>query len=84
MLEPEERKLMLGKAYLYIFVILFSFLLAVTGETQSSESNRSPGLALGDTAPSFQAHDQSGVARNLKSVAGENGTVLLFFRSADW
>ncbi len=34
--------------------------------------------------PSFSARDASGKVRNLASIAGKNGTVLVLFRSARW
>ena len=42
------------------------------------------GLREGETAPPFRARDQFGKEQNNATVAGKNGTVLLFFRSADW
>src|SRR5437899_7205995 len=42
------------------------------------------GLAVGQKAPSFSASDQFGKAQTLDTLKGTNGTVLLFFRSADW
>ena len=42
------------------------------------------GLAVGQKAPAFSAHDQFGRLQTLDSLRGVNGTVLLFFRSADW
>lgn len=42
------------------------------------------GLAVGQKAPAFSARDQSGRVQTLDSLRGPNGTVLLFFRSADW
>jgi hypothetical protein len=42
------------------------------------------GLAVGQEAPSFSAHDQFGRTQTLDTLKGSNGTVLLFFRSADW
>jgi len=42
------------------------------------------GLSVGDKAPAFSIHDQSGKLQTLDSLKGKNGTVLLFFRSADW
>jgi hypothetical protein len=42
------------------------------------------GLAVGQKAPALSAHDQFGHAQTLDSLKGEKGTVLLFFRSADW
>jgi hypothetical protein len=42
------------------------------------------GLAVGDKAPAFSLHDQFGHTQTLETLKGSNGTVLLFFRSADW
>jgi hypothetical protein len=42
------------------------------------------GLAVGQRAPAFSLHDQSGHLQTLDTLKGSNGTVLLFFRSADW
>ena len=42
------------------------------------------GLAVGQKAPAFSLHDQFGRVQTLDGLKGPNGTVLLFFRSADW
>jgi hypothetical protein len=42
------------------------------------------GLAVGQTAPVFSLRDQFGRVQTLDALKGANGTVLLFFRSADW
>jgi hypothetical protein len=42
------------------------------------------GLAVGQKAPAFAVHDQFGHVQTLDTLKGTNGTVLLFFRSADW
>jgi hypothetical protein len=42
------------------------------------------GLAVGQKAPAFSAPDQFGAPQTLETLRGPNGTVLLFFRSADW
>jgi hypothetical protein len=42
------------------------------------------GLPVGQMAPAFSARDQFGREQNLETLRGTNGTVLLFFRSADW
>jgi hypothetical protein len=42
------------------------------------------GLAAGQKAPAFSLHDGFGGVQTLDSLKGANGTVLLFFRSADW
>jgi peroxiredoxin len=42
------------------------------------------GPAVGATLPAISAPDQTGAIRTLASLAGENGTVLLVTRAADW
>jgi peroxiredoxin len=42
------------------------------------------GLDVNEKAPAFAALDQFGRAQSLETLKGTNGTVLLFFRSADW
>jgi hypothetical protein len=50
----------------------------------TSVERMSIGLAVGQKAPAFTVHDQFGGVQTLNSLKGPNGTVLLFFRSADW
>jgi hypothetical protein len=42
------------------------------------------GLDVGKKAPDFSAPDQFGRLQTLEALKGPKGTVLLFFRSADW
>ena len=42
------------------------------------------GLPVGQKAPAFSLRDQFGNIQTLDSLKASNGTVLLFFRSADW
>jgi hypothetical protein len=42
------------------------------------------GLAVGQKAPEFSLRDQFGRVQTPETLKGTNGTVLLFFRSADW
>ena len=42
------------------------------------------GPQVGERVPDFSLVDQSGTTRTLQSVAGKNGLMLVFFRSADW
>ena len=50
----------------------------------SLEPLTSIGLPVGAKAPAFEARDQFGKVQTLGTLKGANGTVLLFFRSADW
>ena len=42
------------------------------------------GPQVGEQVPDFSLTDQAGRARNLQSVVGPNGAMVVFFRSADW
>ena len=57
---------------------------ANTIHVSSLELLTSIGLAVGQKAPAFSARDQFGREQTLESLKGSHGTVLLFFRSADW
>ncbi|HEY6939205.1 MAG TPA: hypothetical protein VI424_18735 [Terriglobales bacterium] len=50
----------------------------------ASVAAMSIGLAVGRKAPAFSAPDQFGHTQSLDTLKGRSGTVLLFFRSADW
>jgi len=50
----------------------------------SSSEPMAIGLAVGQKAPNFSARDEFGHTETLETLKGPNGTVLLFFRSADW
>ena len=42
------------------------------------------GPQVGQQVPDFSLKDQNGATRNLNSVMGPNGAMLVFIRSADW
>ena len=42
------------------------------------------GPQVGDVVPSFSLPDQAGSARDIDSLMGPNGLMLVFSRSADW
>jgi hypothetical protein len=44
----------------------------------------SVGLAIGQQAPAFTLTDQFGHEQSNETLKGSKGTILLFFRSADW
>jgi len=50
----------------------------------ASTEPMSIGLAVGQKAPNFSTRDEFGRVQTLETLKGSNGTVLLFFRSADW
>jgi hypothetical protein len=78
-LEPQER----AAGHLGDTVTVRGTLDGDTIHAASVES-MSIGLGVGQKAPAFSLHDQFGRTQTLDSLKGANGTVLLFFRSADW
>lgn len=42
------------------------------------------GLEIGQPAPTFALTDQFGNEQSNQTLKGPKGTVILFFRSADW
>ena len=67
-------------------ILFFLATLAVgMNAAQAEESWAPPGPAIGARFPSNLAlPDQAGVQQDLGSLQGENGTVIVFVRSADW
>jgi hypothetical protein len=65
--------------------VLLVVTLAIVGASAASQPDVSQiGPKIGAIAPEFSLPDQHGNARTLKSVLGPSGTILVFFRSADW
>ena len=69
-------------------VLFFVGLFAIPGGQENSSTNQavapSVGLEIGQPAPAFVLPDQFGHMQSNETLKGSNGTVLLFFRSADW
>ena len=42
------------------------------------------GPQVGDRVPDFELPDQHGQRQTLETVRGPNGSLILFYRSADW
>ena len=73
----------------FTLAILWSlcFLALVSAQDNSPSKPRpSPafGLEVGQKAPAFSSRDQFGHGQSNETLKGSEGTVLLFFRSADW
>ena len=59
----------------------------VAGQENPSTRRTAPpsiGIELGQRAPAFALPDQFGHEQANDTLKGSEGTVLLFFRSADW
>lgn len=66
-------------------VLLVGVLAVVVAVALAAQVNIDAlGPRVGDKAIAFDLPDQNGHRQTLASVAGPNGTMLVFFRSADW
>ena len=65
-----------------VLLLLFLFSSRTAGQPQADLSAVGP--QVGARVPEFSAVDQFGQTQTLQSVAGREGTMLVFFRSADW
>jgi hypothetical protein len=61
-----------------------SWWLFMLSATALYAQNAKTGPAVGQPVSDFALQDQSGRTQTLKSVSGPKGTMLVFFRSADW
>lgn len=62
-------------------------IVAVAGLVVSAQAPpdiQTRGPQVGDVVPGFELVDQNGATQTVQSVAGPKGTMLVFFRSADW
>jgi hypothetical protein len=50
----------------------------------ATNDNYATGLEPGQRLPDFALPDQNGVLKSLGDLAGPNGLLLVFHRSADW
>jgi hypothetical protein len=73
----------------YGFALGLSFAIVALVNVQEILSSKRAdssliGLRVGQSAPAFASRDQFGHEQSSETLKGSNGTVLLFFRSADW
>jgi hypothetical protein len=80
LLEPQEPSM----GHLGDSMTATGTLEGVTIHLTSLKLHTAIGLAVGQKAPVFSAPDQFGRQQSLETLKGPKGTVLLFFRSADW
>ena len=71
-----------------IAILIFCGVLALASEQEKRAATDavapSIGLEIGQRAPAFSLTDQFGHEQSNETVKGSRGTILLFFRSADW
>ncbi len=61
-----------------------SLAIGLASQATTSPDATEIGIAIGQKMPQFVAPDQSGKEISSETLKGPNGTMLLFFRSADW
>ena len=71
------------------YVVTLAGTLALGAATAAAQAPPLPdvdgiGPQVGEAAPDFSLTDQTGAARDLASLTGPNGLMLVFSRSADW
>ena len=71
-----------------VAILFFVGLFAVPSRQEKPSSNHAAvpavGLEISQQAPAFVLFDQFGHEQSNETLKGSKGTVLLFFRSADW
>lgn len=67
-------------------ILFFVGVFAFSAEQEKTGPPAPPpiGLEIGQKAPAFALPDQLGHEQSNETLKGPKGTVLLFFRSADW
>ncbi len=71
-----------------VLVLFLAGLFAAASGQENPSGNRAAaaavGLEIAQQAPAFALPDQFGHEQSNQTLKGSNGTILLFFRSADW
>jgi hypothetical protein len=86
----ERREVLVGMEKRMKGMIVLLFIAAAglaNGQQEISSSvnySSSIGLGIGQQAPTFALADQFGHEQSNDTLKGLKGTILLFFRSADW
>ena len=69
-------------------ILFFAEVSGLVAGRENPSTNRavppSIGIEVGLRAPAFSLPDQFGHEQSNSTLKGSKGTVLLFFRSADW
>jgi hypothetical protein len=71
-----------------VCILFLAGLFALPSRQENPLTNHaiapSVGLEIGQQAPAFALSDQFGHKQSNETLRGSKGTVVLFFRSADW
>ena len=89
-IRPKASKTSVREANMKVAIsIVFSAAVLALASGQEQPADRGDvappiGLEIGQRVPAFSLTDQFGDEQSNETVNGSRGTVLLFFRSADW
>ena len=74
------------KLMICILFLVGLFVIPSGQERPGTDHGTTPsvGLGVGKQAPAFALPDQFGHEQSNETLKGSKGTILLFFRSADW
>ena len=64
--------------------LAFVVLIATSQAFADDDYAKQWGPVIGTALPAIQAPDEAGEARDFANLAGKNGLLILFNRSADW
>lgn len=77
-----------AKMRIAVAILSFVGLFTLSSGQENPPTNHavppSVGLEIGQRAPAFALPDQFGHEQSNETLKGSKGTILLFFRSADW
>ena len=70
---------------IWFFITLLAILpLSAQAQTRETVDVSKLGPQVGERVPDFSLIDQGGTMRNLQSIMGPRGAMLVFVRTADW
>jgi cytochrome oxidase Cu insertion factor (SCO1/SenC/PrrC family) len=86
--ETEKSRLNGAKMKIAVAFLFFAGLYVYANGQEGPSANHAVppavGLEVGQQVPPFMLPDQFGHKQSNETLKGSKGTVLLFFRSADW
>ncbi len=72
-----------GAIVSFLGIVMFAS-AQLPGSHDGASSASSIGLEVRSKIPAFELRDQKSQEQSNDALKGTNGTILLFFRSADW
>ena len=72
------------RAFLLTTVVVLATLPMSAQNSRARIDVSTLGPQVGERVPDFSLRDQAGRVRNLQSIMGPRGAMVVFLRSADW